>query len=253
MHAVLPLALPSSPVVDAMTGTVQPDEAQPVWKMIYLARRNPQLSLQDFPQAWREHSALGRQCTNVARRVRSVAQCARVLAADEAALSHSYDGVNLMVLADRAAGRDIWDDPETLAVMRPDEPRVFADYVRHFTVLASQHLLHQQTPPGPPRVGQVILVGFLQHQPAPPDWDQASTAPAEPPAGWNTAALGQAQRIVCNVVRELPPPGYRFRQVMEWWFSSLPEARVAVQTLKALPRSWGDSVLVLTQVTHARP
>ena len=39
------------------------------WKMIYLARRNPALMAEDFPQAWREHSALGRQCVNVADRV----------------------------------------------------------------------------------------------------------------------------------------------------------------------------------------
>jgi hypothetical protein len=30
------------------------------WKMIYLARRNPSLAPEQFPQAWREHSALGR-------------------------------------------------------------------------------------------------------------------------------------------------------------------------------------------------
>ena len=29
------------------------------WKMIYLARRNPALAPEQFPQAWREHSALG--------------------------------------------------------------------------------------------------------------------------------------------------------------------------------------------------
>lgn len=28
------------------------------WKMIYLARRNPALAPEQFPQAWREHSAL---------------------------------------------------------------------------------------------------------------------------------------------------------------------------------------------------
>ena len=49
------------------------------WKMIYLARRNPALAPEDFPQAWREHSALGRQCRNVQDKVLGVRQCARVL------------------------------------------------------------------------------------------------------------------------------------------------------------------------------
>ena len=36
------------------------------WKMIYLARRNPALAPEQFPQAWREHSALGAGCTELA-------------------------------------------------------------------------------------------------------------------------------------------------------------------------------------------
>ena len=74
------------------------------WKMIYLARRNPSLAPEDFAQAWREHSALGRQCKNVGQRVKAVAQCARQLRADAQALSADYDGVNLMVLAERRSG-----------------------------------------------------------------------------------------------------------------------------------------------------
>ena len=42
------------------------------WKMIYLARRNPRLKPEEFPQAWREHSALGARCTNVVAKVLSV-------------------------------------------------------------------------------------------------------------------------------------------------------------------------------------
>ena len=44
------------------------------WKMIYLARRNPALTAEQFPQAWREHSALGAGCTNVREKVLSVAE-----------------------------------------------------------------------------------------------------------------------------------------------------------------------------------
>jgi len=92
-----------------------------VWKMIYLARRNPALAPEDFPQAWREHSALGRQCRNVGERVLSVAQCSRLLDVPLPGSSADYDGVNLLVLRDRDAATMIWSDPETLAVMRPDD------------------------------------------------------------------------------------------------------------------------------------
>lgn len=132
-----------------------------VWKMMSLARRNPALVAEEFPQAWREHSALGRQCKNVGQRVRAVAQCSRQLMETAAPLSQDYDGVNLMVLADREAGSVIWNDPETLAVMRPDEPRVFADYVIVLPLLCRQQVLHDSlAPEAIPQNGQVLLIGF---------------------------------------------------------------------------------------------
>lgn len=51
----------------------------PQWKMIYLARRNPAQAPAAFPQAWREHAALGRQCRNVQDKVLGVALCSRLL------------------------------------------------------------------------------------------------------------------------------------------------------------------------------
>ena len=74
------------------------------WKMIYLARRNPQLAAADFAQAWREHSALGRQCVNVQERVRGVTQCVRIFDGtwpEDASMD--YDGVNLLLLRDRSS------------------------------------------------------------------------------------------------------------------------------------------------------
>lgn len=232
-------------------------DALPVWKMIYLARRNPQLAAADFPQAWREHSALGRQCTNVGKRVKAVAQCSRQLHMQAPQLDTTYDGVNLMVLADREAGEVIWSDPETLAVMRPDEPRVFADYVRNFSMLCREHMLYSGLPAAAlPQNGQVILVGFLQRADA---WRGAADAPATCPALWQVAGLGAARRIVCNTVDAVPPPGYGFRYIVEWWFDSQAQAAHAVEQLGATaalaahPHGWGDSVFVLTEVTHSRP
>ena len=134
------------------------------WKMIYLARRNPALAAEDFPQAWREHSALGRQCVNVADRVKSVAQCSRVLEHPDLppGASADYDGVNLLALRDRQSADDIWSDAETLRIMRPDEPRVFADYVRNFSLLCRQQVLRGSLCADVlPQHQQVMLIGFL--------------------------------------------------------------------------------------------
>lgn len=225
-----------------------------VWKMIYLARRNPALRAEDFPQAWREHSALGRQCKNVGQRVKAVAQCSRVLQVSEPALSGDYDGVNLMVLADREAGAVIWNDPETLAVMRPDEPRVFADYVRNFSVLCRQQVLHSDLPRDAlPQKEQVMLIGFLQKR---DEWAGSAAVPAACPEPWRAGALARAQRIVCNVLDEQAPAGYGYRYIVEWWFPSLADAQKAAQQLERSAQGeygWGESVFMLTEVTHSRP
>ena len=231
-----------------------------VWKMIYLARRNPQLAAVDFPQAWREHSALGRQCKNVGQRVKAVAQCARQLQVNHSSLSTDYDGVNLMVLADREAGSVIWSDPETLAVMRPDEPRVFADYVRNFSMLCRQQVLHSLLPEDAlPQNNQQILIGFLQRS---DDWQDAAPVLKSCPAPWLAGGLVKAVRVVCNTLDEAAPAGYGYRYVVEWWFDSSEAAQNAAQQLQAADDTtggadetygWGDSVFMLTQVTHSRP
>ncbi|MBP6105040.1 MAG: EthD domain-containing protein [Steroidobacteraceae bacterium] len=116
------------------------------WKMIYLARRNPALAPEQFPHAWREHSALGAGCASVRDRILSVAQCSRILeGATPPGTAADFDGVNLLSLRDLQAASDIWNDPETLAVMRPDEPRVFSTYVREFTLVCEERVLRDLT------------------------------------------------------------------------------------------------------------
>lgn len=224
--------------------------------MIYLARRNPALAPQDFAQAWREHAALGRQCPNVGQRIKAVAQCARVLDKEEwPELNDSYDGVNLMVLADRASGNAIWSDAQTLSVMRPDEPRVFDGYVRNFSMLCRQHVLHH-TPDTPelPTNGDVLLIGFMQKQPR---WQPGPAfLGSQCPPVWRQGALSRARRVVCNVVEETPPPGYGYSCIVEWWMPSIADAQAAAQSASVSAThspDWGDYVLLLTQVTHSRP
>ena len=130
--------------------TSVPSEAPERWKMVYLAQRNPALAAENFAQAWREHSALGRQCRNVQDKVLGVQQCTRLRSdghalAEDGGLhgaSTGYDGVNLLQLRDLGVASDLWNDPETLAIMRPDEPRVFSTYVRDFTLVCRERVLH---------------------------------------------------------------------------------------------------------------
>ena len=228
------------------------------WKMIYLARRNPALAPEQFPQAWREHSALGAGCTNVRDKVLSVTQCSRVL--DGAPLpgaATDYDGVNLLVLRDLQAASDIWNDAETLAIMRPDEPRVFSTYVRDFTLVCEEQVVRNQ-----PRSGTCV-VGFLRRRDGLAEAEWRLRLMQSVPSAWMVSGpFAKAQRVVLNAVCRPPPPGYEFDAIGEWWFDSADDARAAfgAQDLRSrLPASLAAiadlprSVFMFTRVTHSRP
>lgn len=221
------------------------------WKMIYLAKRNPALAAEDFPQAWREHSALGRQCRNVQDKVLGVRQCSRVLDRPSVpqGASADYDGVNLLMLRDRQAADDIWSDEETLRIMRPDEPRVFSTYVRDFTLVAHERVLRDGEETG------VCLALFLRAAPGCAlSADDFDAAPASP---WQ-----EAQRLVWNTVSGNCPPGYEYAAIIEAWFESVDAVAVAFGDKPVwsclpggLPKQLDDagSVCMLTHVTHRRP
>jgi hypothetical protein len=176
------------------------------WKMIYLARRNPALAPEQFPQAWREHSALGAGCTNVRDKVLSVTQCSRVLeGAPLPGAATDYDGVNLLVLRDLQAASDIWNDAETLAIMRPDEPRVFSTYVRDFTLVCEEQVVRNQ-----PRSGTCV-VGFLRRRDGLAEAEWRLRLMQSVPSAWMVSGpFAKAQRVVLNAVCRPPPPGYEF-------------------------------------------
>lgn len=227
-------------------------------KMIYLAQRNPALRPEQFAQAWREHSALGAQCSNVRERVLGVMQCSRVL--DGASLegaSTEHDGVNLLRLRDQASAAAIWSDPETLATMRPDEPRVFACYVRDVALVCREHAVRDAPP------AQVCLVAFLRRR-ARSDAASFGRAWADAnPAAWLAGGpFARCVRVIDNEVIEPPPPAVDFDRVCEWWYADVGAARAAFGSnhlRDALPRALSRlvdpqrCVFVLTQVTHRRP
>lgn len=229
------------------------------WKMIYLARRNPALAAEQFAQAWREHSALGAGCTNVRDKVLSVTQCSRVLDGEPLpGTATDYDGVNLLALRDLQAATDIWNDPETLAIMRPDEPRVFSTYVREFSLVCEEQVLRDG-----PRVarGAVCLVGFLRRR-AGIEQDTWRAALSSTTDDLLQGAFATARSVVLNPVHLPPPRGYEYDAIVEWWFDDADAARRAfgeADVRSHLGQRLGAdidgpaSVMVLTRVTHCRP
>lgn len=220
------------------------------WKMIYLARRNPTLTPEQFPQAWREHSALGRQCKNVQDRVRSVTQCVRLLDGEIHDASTDYDGLNLLGLRDRESADAIWTDPETLAIMRPDEPRVFDRYVRDFTLVAQEQVLQSGSQ------GDAVLVGFFKKD------SGVTAAEFQSSFGQDSPPWPEVRCTLLNLVEPQRPTGYDFDAILEWWFDDA-EALVNAITRKPIHNAMpalhhtvcdnNATVFMATRVSHRRP
>ncbi len=231
------------------------------WKMIYLARRNPALAAQDFAQAWREHSALGRQCRNVQDKVLGVTQCVRLRESAEngglIGACTDYDGVNLLQLRDLDVATDLWNDPETLAIMRPDEPRVFSTYVRDFTLVCRERVLRDG------QRGAVAVFAFVRRNASVTRADFNAAWDGGPLAPWLACpALQGALRVVHDSVVQTPPEGYDYDGIAEWWFASADAARAAFagrDIRTQLPSAYAavgnlaNAVFMFTHVTHSRP
>ena len=220
------------------------------WKMIYLARRHPALAEADFAQAWREHSALGRQCRNVQDKVLGVTQCTRITTDPPSGASTDFDGVNLLKLRDLGVAADIWNDPETLAIMRPDELRVFDRYVRDCALVAHERVLSDRP------FGDAVWVGFMRRRPA------MAVADFLDGMACHLSPWAPAGRVVLNEVMPERPAGYDFDAIVEWWFKdaqTLSEASKITDFRTQLTQSMGHlcdmqaSVLMATHVTHRRP
>lgn len=195
-----------------MDASLKSEQSAPQqWKMIYLARRNPALAEKEFAPAWREHSALGRQCRNVQDKVVGVTQCTRLGMDGQAfalrGVNQDYDGVNLLRLRDLGVATDIWNDPETRTIMRPDELRVFDRYVRDFTLVAHERVVHD----GP--LGEAILFAFIPRAP-----ELAMQAFLEALV-LTLNSLSLTGRVVLNAVEAERPPGFDFDAIIEVWFA----------------------------------
>lgn len=228
-------------------------------KMIYLAKRNPALSEQEFPQRWKEHSALSAGFPQLKSMVSSACQCSNVrdLPVYPGA-SLNYDGVNLLKIRDKETASMMWNDPDVVATLRPDEQRVFSDHVINFTMMAEEIEVV-----GAPQ-GRFCLFVFGKRKAAFSRdrfleyWIQnheklLCVVPSMRHAN---------NRFVVNGITDTPPPGYDYDGISELWFDTLEQVGVLAADVRyrseVLPDLFNfceavSSITMLTRVTHARP
>lgn len=194
----------------------------PGFKLMYLARRNPNISEADFPEAWRSHSRLASTFgDSLGTHFLTVRQCVKAYDLDApAAYRNAYDGCALLQMKSWQDLETARSHPRALMELKQDEERVFADYVDQWTMAAEEIPLS-----GDPD-GEHVLLLFMT--PA-SGHDMASFTAGLERLGQElvvSPAAGKARGIMIDRVVE-PAAAYGFGAVVEIWFD-LAETMIAV-------------------------
>ena len=220
-------------------------------KVIYLARRNPALSRDEFPARWRQHSLLAGSMPSIRPGFSQVAQCLNLYDRSfvpRAALD--YDGVNLLTFNDAERVTAVWQSDEVHNLVLPDELATFDRYVRQFSLTAEEHLVGQ----GP--MQPFCLIVFLKRD-RKLSLDEFGHGIVE--AHRKTGQGGR--RAVVNLVTDRQPD-YNFDAVTELWFASAEEAAEVTQSQdyaeSYLKGRWEicdewRTLTMMTRINYARP
>jgi len=223
----------------------------PATKVVYLARRNPRLSREEFPARWRQHSLLAGSCQSIRSGFAQVAQCINLY--DRAIVPRAnldFDGVNLLSFVAPHYADAVWQQDEVHDLLLPDELQTFDTYVRYFSLTALEHVVS----PGP--MTPYCLIHFLKRDPR---IDPAEFAEAL--AGAHGKVADGKRRAVVNLVTDRMP-GYNFDAITEVWFADLDDARAfladeawAGRYMAAREAICADlrTVTMWTRINYARP
>lgn len=233
------------------------------FKLIYLARRNPSIALQDWPRAWRSHAVFASQFPVIGGRIDSLFYCSRMAQPtldgapfEPPGASVDYDGV-AVVSSPSAADLGGELSAEDRVRIDQDELRVFDAQTPAFSFRCRETLVH-----GGAR-GPAAVIRFLARRAGdPPDAFRMRLGQRHAEiAKQAAAAAGTVTRYVHDELIEPPPPGYPFDAITETWFASPDDAvrsfaDLALQPIARDLAAFCDperSVTLLTQVIHRWP
>lgn len=220
-------------------------------KVIYLARRNPALSREEFPARWRQHSLLAGSMPSIRPGFAQVAQCLNLYdRAVVARASLDYDGVNLLTMTSPDRIEAVWQSDEVHNLVLPDELATFDRYVRQFSLTTQEHVVAD----GP--MQPYCLIVFLKR-----DRNVELDAFATMLLDAYRAMADGGRRAVVNLVTDRQP-GYNFDAVTELWFASTDEAIKVTQSSVYAEMYLGRrsqfcdewrTLTMMTRINYARP
>jgi hypothetical protein len=194
-------------------------------KLIYLAKRNPNIPETGFSEAWISHTRLASTMKNtIGPYFARVRQCIKGYGVDvPPEYVNSFDGAGVMTMRTWEGLHAVRAHKDMVTVMKEDELRVFSDYGENFTVIAAETCHFEK------REGFAALIHFIARRAdvTPEQFDQyLRTQYVEKVTG---LPLSEADACVfaTNKVSYVPGPAYDFAAVSELWFDDVAHAQAA--------------------------
>jgi hypothetical protein len=228
------------------------------YKMLYLARRAPTVSWEDWPRTWKSHAVFASQFPAMSGTIDWMRYTTRI---DDPALgdlpvSQEHDGVSVAEAPelDTFYGRGF--TPEQRALIDQDERRVFDRYTPEFSFYCRE----TRVVDGP--VGEAAVFRFLRRKPevSREAFDEHLRG-AHAKLCAEAAGSLRAQRWALNSTIDAPPPDFPFEAIDECWFATVEDAARALTT--PAMRELGEhaaqvseadrNVTMLTRPTHRWP
>lgn len=212
------------------------------FKYIYLARRGPTISAEDWPRAWRAHAKFASQFPVIGNHLEGVVYCARLYAPGT---TQDCDGVAIASSAEPFLSIEM--RPQDRARLDADELRTFGAYVPTFAFNCRETLILDRAP------GDAAVIRFLARK--------ADISRDTFLARWHGTCADTAKRVIetvgavtrhaYNTLTEAPPPGYPFDGIVETWFrdSDAASASLTDDALAPLMREFAALCDMTTSVT----
>jgi hypothetical protein len=193
-------------------------------KLIYLARRNPEVKAEDFGAVWRSHSELASTLGNdFSRHFTRVRQCIKAYEAETpAAYRNDYDGVAILTMKSWDALKAAASHPRAVTTMRNDELRVFAEHAANFTMAVEETFSR-----GTDAEGAALILLTKSAANASSAFDAVWQGYGERLAAVVDAYAAKAVRL--NRVVQAPGPRFDFAGIVEIWFDNLDTALFAAR------------------------
>ncbi len=228
------------------------------YKMLYLARRAPGVSWEDWPRTWKSHAVFASQFPAMSGTIDWMRYTTRVddpLVAD-LPVSTDHDGVSVAEAPELETFLGQGFSPEQRKQVDEDELRVFDRYTPEFSFYCTE----QRVLDGP--LGEAAIFRFLRRREevSRDAFDRSLKGEYANLCAGAAGALG-VQRWALNLTVRPPPPDFPFEAIEECCFADVEAAARAVtasamlRQIKALAKisDMERNITMLTRPTHRWP